>query len=541
MHSPVTALAWEIWRKNRGWAYLIIGMILFGRIWLAFFGNRYQGLPTMLLFTSHLFVFGIFNYTEENPQRSTTGFPHRLYSLPVSSLLLVTVPTIWAIASLLLVRFAWTAFNGFEVDGFATVKLITFTFLYQGILWVLDDFGVIRIIILGIVAIWLIAFGGLSGVYSKSLENVHIIELLLLTIAVFLVSWGYVARQRSGSATGGELKHREAFASRVPGRPRRAKPFGSPAAAQFWFEWRRSGYVLPFYVGLLLLVVFVPISIYASHEADSTLRILGAALAMPIILALPIGKGFSKPDFWSKDMALTSFLAVRPLRTHDLVMIKVKVAAYSAFVSWFLVFVFLSIWIPAGADLNSLRHLWIRLYAIAGSDYSGSLILALSIAAGLFLTWRFLVDGLWLGLWGNRMFYAGSAIPYAVCPVAGLIGLIVITQEKQSVFAWILQNREEVLTGALWIAAAALIVKFSVSVVAWRRVPAKQVWQYLTIWICGTCCLIALAILAEDGLRQMLPLAVNRLRVLLILVAVSTMPLGRLGLASMTLARNRHR
>jgi hypothetical protein len=356
------------------------------------------------------------------------------------------------------------------------------------------------------------------------------------------VSWRYVARQRSGSAAGGALKDREAFASCVSSRlPRRSKPFGSPAAAQFWFEWRRSGHVLPFYVGLLLMVVFVPISIYASREADSTLRILGAALAMPIILALPIGKGFSKPDFWSKDMTLTSFLAVRPLGTYDLVMIKAKVAACSAFISWLLVFVFLSIWIPAGANIDSLRQLRVRLYAIAGSEISGSLIFALSIAAGLFLTWRFLVNGLWLGLRGNRMFYASSAIPYAVLPAAGLIGLMVIGQEKQSIFAWMFQNREGVLTGALWIAAAALVVKFSLSVLAWRRVPAKQVWQYLTVWICGTCCLIALAILVWDGLRPMLPPDVNRLQVLLILVAVSTMPLGRLGMASMTLARNRHR
>src|SRR5262249_11303286 len=152
-------------------------------------------------------------------------------------------------------------------------------------------------------------------------------------------------------------------------------------------EWKRSGRVLPYYVGLLLLVAFGPVAIYAIREADSTLRILAAALAMPMMLALPIGKGFSKPDFWSKDMTLSSLIAVRPLSTHDRVMIKVKVAACSAFFSWLLVFVFLSIWIPSGANLDSLRQLQARLYAIAGSEYSGSVILSLSIAAGVFLTW----------------------------------------------------------------------------------------------------------------------------------------------------------
>lgn len=546
MRSPVTALAWEMWRKNRGWAWLIIGMILFGRIWMAFLQDRYRpGQPWILIsVTSFLFTFGLLNYTEVNPQRKTAGFPHRLYTLPVSSLLLVTVPTIWAIVALLLVRFSWTSFNGIEVSGFVTVKLITFAVLYQGILWVLDAFGVIRVIVLGIVAIWLIAFGFpiVPEANTQALENIRIAELLLLTLAAFLVSWGCVARRRSVVGKTGEAKETGVFESRFSERlPRQSKPFVSPAAAQFWFEWRRSGLVLPFYVGLLLLVAFGPIAIYAGRDADTTLRILAAAIAMPMLLALPIGKGFSKPDFWSKDMALTPFLAVRPLTTHDLVMIKAKAAACSAFISWLLVAVFLSIWVPAGANMDSLRHVRAHIYAIAGSEYGGSLILALSVAAGVFLTWRFLVDGLWLGLWGNRMFYASSAIPYAVCPIFGLMGLSLIRQEREPLLAWMFRNREQVLTGGLWIVAAALIAKFCLSVLVWRRVPAKQVLQYLSVWICGTCCLIALAILIGDRVRPFLPPDANRLRLLLILVAVSIMPVGRLGLATMTLARNRHR
>lgn len=543
MRSPVAALAWEIWRKNRGWIWLIIGMILFGRIWLTVFRDQFPGVVPTLSTLSLLFTLGLNNYTEVNLQRRAAGFPDRLYTLPVSSFALVAVPTVWAIVSLLLLRFGWTAINGLDVSLFITVKLITFAVLYQGILWVLDGFGVMRIVVLGIVAVWLIAFGGLSGGYIPSLENTRLAELLLLTIGSFVLSWRFVAQRRSRAAGGG-IQEREVFARRISDRlPRRSKPFASPSAAQFWFEWRRSGRVLPFYVGLLLLVAFVPIAIYAGREAESTMRILAAALAMPILLALPIGKGFSKPDFWSKDMTLTSFLAVRPLATHDLVMIKAKVAACSAFISWLLVFVFLSIWIPAGANLESLRQLRVQMFAMAGSEYSAAAILALSISAWLVLTWRFLIDGLWLGLWGKRMFYAGSAIPYAVFPNVGLIALMLMThsQDKQSVFAWMFQNRDRIVTGALWIAAVALTAKFCLSVLTWRRVPASTLWQYLPVWISGTCCLITLALLVWNGLRPMLPPDVNGLRLLLILIAVSIMPLGRLGLASLTLARNRHR
>jgi hypothetical protein len=548
MRSPIAALTWEIWRKNRGWACLIIGMIIFGRIWMAFFQDRYRpGQPWMLIFVmSVLFTFGLFNYTEVSPQRTAAGFPHRLYTLPVSSLLLVTVPTVWAILSLLLVRFAWTCFNGIEISPFITVKLMTFAVLYQSILWVLDAFGVLRIIVLGIVATWLIAFGFpvVPEANTQALENIRIVELLLLSGAVFLVSWGFVARRRSGVGNSGpgELKEKEVFAGRFSERLlRRSKSFSSPAAAQFWFEWRRSGRVLPFYVGLLFLVVFGPMSMYASREAASTLRILAAAVAMPIILALPIGKGFSKPDFWSKDMALTSFLAVRPLTTGDLVMIKARVAGRSAFVSWALAFAFLSLWIPSGADISLIRRLWLGLCATAGSGYSAAAILGLSILAGIFLTWRFLVSSLWLGLAGNRIFYAWSAVPYVVWPVAGLIGLTKISHDWRWRLTWIFQHRDQVLTNALWIGAIAVIVRFGFSVLVWRRIPTRHLWQYLPVWTGATLCLTVLTMLVWNALRPMLPPDMYRLQVLLILAAVSTMPLGRLGLASLTLARNRHR
>jgi hypothetical protein len=42
--------------------------------------------------------------------------------------------------------------------------------------------------------------------------------------------------------------------------PRRRKQFSSPAAAQFWFDWRRSGLILPLSIAAILVFVIVPMS-----------------------------------------------------------------------------------------------------------------------------------------------------------------------------------------------------------------------------------------------------------------------------------------
>ena len=69
----------------------------------------------------------------------------------------------------------------------------------------------------------------------------------------------------------------------------------------------------------------------------SVSRVLAATLAMPLMLAAPVGKAFSKPELWSADLGLSAFIAVRPLATHEMVAIKMNVAAASAALSWLLV------------------------------------------------------------------------------------------------------------------------------------------------------------------------------------------------------------
>ena len=77
-------------------------------------------------------------------------------------------------------------------------------------------------------------------------------------------------------------------------------------------------------------------------NSEDSFRLLLAALAAPVVLAVPVGIAFSKPTFWSEDLGVPAFVAVRPLSSEDFVAIKVKVAAASAALTWLVVLVFLT-------------------------------------------------------------------------------------------------------------------------------------------------------------------------------------------------------
>src|SRR5262249_39819331 len=161
------------------------------------------------------------------------------------------------------------------------------------------------------------------------------------------------------------------------------------------------------------------------NEADSAARVLVLALATPVAFAWPIGKGFSKPDFWSQDLSFSTFIAVRPITSTDLVLIKMKVAAVSAVLSWLLILVFLSVWLPLWGNLEWLGRAGLLIQGTYGSSLLPPFAIALLLlVAGVVLTWRFLVSGLWLGLSGNKKVFVASTLPYASFPFVFIIGLL---------------------------------------------------------------------------------------------------------------------
>jgi len=554
MRSPITALTWEIWQRNRRSARLVIGIVLFG--WLfhlvsppSFGALAVARVNCLLSVASLLLVFGIFNYTEFNPLKEWTGFPYRLFALPVATWMLVALPMSLGVAAVELVYLTWVelifAHDGVYRHGWIAVLTGACMVFYQTILWALAGFRVLRMIMLGVTGTSFIGVAVLPlfGEYISSpwfSERVLIALLAGLSLIAFLTAWICVARQRCG---GGRRRNwLLALGDTVSDAlPRRRKGFASPKDAQFWFEWRRSGLLLPVCTGALLILIIGPLSWVLRKDSDSTLWVLGWTLAMPVILAAPVGKGFSKPDFWSGGLSLPAFLAIRPLATGEMVVIKMKVAALSTAISWLLVLAFLSVWLPLWADLAPLSMIRVGFWMIYDhSVYPQYAIAALSIIAGMFLSWKFLVGGLWIGLSGNRKLFIGAAAAYSLALLLGMIGLIISLNYKEVVQDWIEEDPDRLLPFFEWLAAFAVIAKFWLAAFSWRKIDPQRVRKYLLVWLGGTFCLIALAILWWKGGRLYLPLDADRLRNLLILIAVLVIPFARPGLAPSALARNRH-
>src|ERR1043166_3535013 len=425
--------------------------------------------------------------------------------------------------------------------------------IYQKLFWMVAGFRILRIVILGLVGAgfvgiaFLPAFGKLLSL--PWLSEKTLIPLLAATAAAtFLSAWAGVALQRCG---GGRRRNWlkvliERISDALPGR---TKDFRSPAAAQFWFEWRRIGWLLPLSIGAMLVLVIGPVSWHLRDERGTTLWILAWTLAMPVIVAAAAGKGFSKPDFWSRDLSLSPFVAVRPLATGEMVVIKMKVAARSAAVSWLLVLAFLSVWFPLWANLESLSMMRIGYWmAFSHSVLPQYLMAALVLLAGMLLTWKFLVGGLCVGLSGNKKLFIAAVLPYCLALLLGLMALIILLRHETAVRAWVRHDPSRLLSYCEWIAALGVAAKFWIAARAWHRVSPCRVRQYLLLWCGATLVFVALAILLwARGLLSLqlmaadvLPLDVYRLGNLLVLLALLAVPFARIGLVPAALQRNRH-
>jgi len=543
MHSPLAALTWEIWRRGRRSASLSLGCIAFCALINAAAPERFydrvgQGLYGLLMVVSFLLTFGIFNYTEVSSTKDWNGFPYRLFALPVHTWQIVTLPMLLGVVWVEFVYLAWMKLVWtravLPVPGWPAVVLGAYMVFYQTVLWGLAGFRITRLMALG--------FGGTSSIAVASLpvfnkivpspwfsEDRLVPVVVGLTVLAFVVAWAVVERQRHGGGRRRSwLKTRwERIADAMP---RRTRDFATPAAAQFWFEWRRAGLLLPVCTLFALTVIFGPISWIYRHDHEFTVETLPKILAMPMVLAFAIGKGFIKPEFWSLNLSMPSFLAVRPLSSGEIVVSKMKVAALSAAMAWVLVLGFIALWLPFWADKSNLNDPLFSFRLLYPNSWLT--IILLSVGGLVVLTWRLMVDGLWVGLSGKPLYYFGSP---ALQVMVTVLLLLAIGIWPDTIRSQIGSHPSLMISIAGWTLVLAVILKLWSAVFSWSRITPRRLSQYLLIWSSFTLCFVGLGILSPSVLTNTF-----RLEHLIVLAAFLVFPLARLGLAPLFLAKNRH-
>jgi hypothetical protein len=547
MRSPIAALTWEIYRRGRRSAALVLACIAAGAILNGIIPDSNHALFStvfgILMVLSFAFLLGLLNCTEFNSTREWNGFPYRLFALPVPTWQLVAVPMLVGLGVVELLYFAWiklvwTHGQIVHPEWYAAV-LGAYLSYYQMTLWNLAGFRILRTIVLsvggvsGILVAVLPQFGKLLSDSSWWLSETRLLLIVVATIpAAFLIAWIAVERQRHGGGRGTSWTKVAEWVLDLF--PRRTKKFSSPNGAQLWFEWRRSGFLLPAAVGFALLVILAPLSWKFGDDAHFTLVTLCWIIAIPVVLASILGKGFAKADFYSRDLSVPSFLAVRPMSCTEMVAAKLKVAAISVLITWLFVAAFLAAWFPQRANSSQMELIRYELQFFY--PHSWRLIIAFSFIGLIVLTWRCLIGEMWSGLSGKPSYYFGSIGWQVIGPLLALLVCAIYSNEIDAfikLHPQFLKYQLIQITG--WVLAAMVMAKVWVAAFTWSKIDSRRARQYSILWVGGTLCLLTLAVLARP------PMDVERQEHVFLLVALLLFPFARVGATPPALGKNRAR
>lgn len=543
MRTPLQALVWEIWRRGFKLAAIVAGILAMCAAINRAVPNKHYLLRNfepvywLLMVVSLFLTFGIFHYAEHNRAKNWHGFPYRMFSLPVRTSLLVACPILLGVACVEVVYWWWAklvfAPIGRSVSFWPAACVGVGMICYQAIVWGLAGFRITRIIVLSFTGLLLANLGMVPLIEDIKVWPERQIYRWATTALVVLGglgafgAWFLVERQRRGGGRGrGWLKR--GFMRVLDLVPRRTKPFDSPAAAQFWYEWRRSGQMLPLCVAAILLLFCGPLSWLTRADPDSVALTVGWVLALPVVLSAVIGKGFASADGWSTEMSLPPFLAVRPFASGDMVVTKMKVAGISVIITWALVIAFLGCYLPLWADPKTVRDA-LKAALTLYSPTETLAILGLSLVAAAILSWRLMVGSMWVGLSGSLRMCIASAVAHVLVAALVVAGLVWVNHLFYTHVNQAIRNVRWIGWGL--VGAAAL--KLALSLFSWKRITPTRTKRYLALWWIGTLCFVALALTLNPQFAA--------LRHIFILAAFVAVPLARLGLAPSFLANNRHR
>jgi hypothetical protein len=539
MHSPALALAWQLWGRHR-LALAVACLLLFA------FAGLFHALPSgtlepwhgalssfqfamVLVYVASVFAYG-FDSRMEAPE---SGFPARLFTLPVRTRVLVGWPMVQGVATVALLWAAWAFFVlrpcRIEVPLALTTLLAgAFTAVLQALLWLPFGLPWVRLVTaLLVLPVLLLAplYGPLFGATEPGLR-VCFAALIPLAYGVALAG---VARARRGETSDwrGLFRPLRSAARRPAWRP---PPFSSPARAQLWFERRRRFLSFPLVVGCFA-TFHLAIVHWIELTEDGKIRLGSNFLFFPLLVAPFVGCYLGRLGTSAGNpYQLSAFTATRPISSGALVAAKLQVAALSTLAAWAVVLLAASVWFLDAGGFAQLPKWWEHLRQQHPAWKLGAAVL-LAAAVLLLLTWRLLVENLWIGLTGRPWVFRGCLLAYSTGFTLAVIRFARLADEPGFI-----DRLREALP---WWAGTAVLLKLLASAWALRALVRRELLEARTLkrllggWLLAAAALFALAYAVVPSEAVSLPL--------LAFGVVLCLPLARIAAAPLALEWNRHR
>lgn len=536
MQSPARAIAWEFRRRHRWGLIALAGyLLILGTIKLLILGPGYPinldspqsfafvvVVPLTATFTYFLAVFS-FGLAGDLAARPSI-YPARMFALPVTTAALAGWPMLYGTAAMTLLWLAtrllalWPSGIAVPVIWPALLAAVLLAWA-QALTWMPYGLPGLRVIV---TVLWLgvIDTVALVALQYNAPEPVMVAMLAPQLPLAYVAARFAVARARRGDVPDWRgLFTRVAAIADLGPRPR--DRFPSPQRAQLWFEWRQNGRSLPALVGILL-----PFELALLFLAGTDSPALVGYTVLGVLLTPPFMASFAAATL----SQATPFLAMRPSTSAALVAAKLKMTIRSTLAAWLLVLVA----VPLALALSGTWPV-----VIAGADHfidavgtpRAVVLVLLGVSGLLVLTWKQLVQGLYIGLSGRTWLAKGSV--FLTLSLLFLLGPIV---------QWISDSSG--VQAALWNTAPpilAILVCVKMSAAAWiatrlyrrRLVSDRTLVAGAAVW-CGV-------VLALYGVLVWLLSTPFFPRYVLALVAILAIPLARLSAAPLALAWNRHR
>jgi hypothetical protein len=260
---------------------------------------------------------------------------------------------------------------------------------------------------------------------------------------------------------------------------------------------------------------------------------LGCLVVTPFLMASALGSDLGRMHpVRSKQRALMSFLAVRPILTGEMITAKYRLAAHCVLQIWFLVLVLTGSWLflkGYASDMAEFTRLFFRAYP----GWRGPTVLGLATLLVPVFTWKQVTDNLVPMLTGRKWLADGS-----------ILGTFILIMCLIAAGLWCGGHPERlvrIIPPLIWLAGVWVIIKALMALLAFRLAIRRGVLRVESVL--GICALwLVLAAVTLTMVHLLLPQQVLPVPRLVALVAsLSALPLARFALAPLALDWNRHR